>query len=291
MSDELNIDVPFLLGMMRLHEQEQLQDPHALADWIEARLDQGLCWFDHADIYGDRKGETLFGEALRVRPSLVQRVHIVTKASIITPARDTSPYAVKHYDSSPEYLSAAIDGSLQRLGVERIDHFLLHRPDPLMDAAATAEALDTAIEAGKIYAVGVSNFYPEQWRRLQACMRHKLASHQLQLSLAYPEPLFDGLFDALIADGLRPMAWSPLGGGMVFEDVLGESLERLSQGFATTSSGLAMAWLRALPGNPVPVVGTLKESRIDELLSGARLRIDRPTWFALLEEARSQRVA
>lgn len=291
MSDELNINVPFLLSMMRLHEQEHLQDPHALADWIEARIDQGLDWFDHADTYGDQQGETLFGEALRVRPALAKRVRTVTKASIITPPRDSSRYAVKHYDSSPAYLNAAIDASLSRLGVERIDHFLLHRPDPLMDAAATADALDTAIEAGKIAAVGVANFYPEQWRRLQTCMKHRLTSHQLQLSLAHPEPLFDGLFDALIADGLRPMAWSPLGGGTVFEDVLGESLERCSKHFFTTSSGLALAWLRALPGHPVPVIGTLKETRIDELLSGARLRIDRPTWFALLEEARGERVA
>ncbi|GGX86872.1 aryl-alcohol dehydrogenase [Litchfieldella qijiaojingensis] len=291
MNEDLRIEVPFLVGMMRLHEREALHDPNALADWIEARLDQGLTWFDHADIYGDRKGETLFGDALRARPGLAARVRIVTKACIVTPSRDTSPYGVKHYDSSPDYLSAAIDASLTRLGVERLDHFLLHRPDPLMDAAATGGALDAAIDAGKIGAVGVSNFLPEQWRRLQASMRHPLVSHQLQLSLAHPEPLFDGLYDALLADGMRPMAWSPLGGGTVFEDVLGESLARLAQDFTTSSAGLALAWLRGLPGHPVPVIGTLREQRIDELLSGACIRLDRPTWFALLEEARSQRVA
>lgn len=291
MSDDLQPDMPFLLGMMRLHEQDELHDPLKLADWIEARLDQGLCWFDHADIYGDHQAETQFGAALRARPSLIPRVRIVTKACIVTPSRDTSPYGVKHYDSSPGYLEAAIDASLTRLGVERLDHFLLHRPDPLMDAEATAQALDSAIDAGKIGAIGVSNFLPEQWRRLQAAMHHPLLIHQLQLSLAHPEPLFDGLYDALLADGMRPMAWSPLGGGMVFEDVLGASLERLATDFSASSAGLALAWLRALPGNPVPVIGTFKEQRIEELLAGACIEIDRPTWFALLEEARSQRVA
>ncbi|MDR5904404.1 aldo/keto reductase [Franzmannia qiaohouensis] len=290
-SDAPQIDAPFLLGMMRLHEREELHAPERLADWIEARLDQGLDWFDHADIYGDRRAETLFGDALRARPSLAARVKIVTKASIVTPGRDPSSYGVKHYDSSPAYLNAAIDAALTRLGVARLDHFLLHRPDPLMDVEATAGALDDAIDAGKLGAVGVSNFLPEQWRRLQGAMRHRLTCHQLQLSLAHPEPLFDGLFDALTRDGLRPLAWSPLGGGVVFEDVLGECLSRLSPQFETSAAGLALAWLRALPGSPVPVIGTLRGERIEELKDGAKLTLERSTWYALLEEARSERVA
>ncbi|QJQ96082.1 MULTISPECIES: aldo/keto reductase family oxidoreductase [Halomonadaceae] len=291
MSEPALLDAPFMLGMMRLHESDSLRTPERLADWIEARLDQGLCWFDHADIYGDRLGETLFGEALRVRPGLASRVRIVTKAGIVTPARDTSRFAIKHYNSSAAYITQAIDSALARLGVERLDHFLLQRHDPLMEAEATARALDDAIDSGKIGAVGVANFLPEQWRRLQACMHYRLSSHQLQLSLAHPEPLFDGLYDAMIRDGLKPMAWSPLGGGIVFEDVLGESLSNLAPQFGTSSAGLALAWLRGLPGKPVPIVSTLKEERIDELLGGAGLALDRPTWFALLEEARSERVA
>ncbi|SDL21941.1 Predicted oxidoreductase [Modicisalibacter muralis] len=284
-------DVPFLLGMMRLHESHELQEPDRLADWIEARLDDGLHWFDHADIYGDRQGETLFGRALKKRPALKTRVRIVTKAGIVLPARDDSGFEVKHYDTSPVYLNAAIDAALARLGVERLEHFLIHRPDPLMDVAATAEALDDAIDAGKVGAVGVSNFLPEQWRHLQRAMRHRLGAHQLELSLARPEPLFDGLYEALINDGQQPLAWSPMGGGSVFEDVLGSALERLASDFDVSSAGLALAWLRRLPGQPVPVVGTLKERRIGELVHDSALTLDRATWFALLEEARSQRVA
>lgn len=293
MSDNGNqpaFDVPFLLGMMRLHESHELSDPTRLADWIEARLDDGLHWFDHADIYGDRGGETLFGQALAKRPALKARVNIVTKAGIVLPARDAA-FGVKHYDTSPAYLESAVDAALARLGVERLDHFLIHRPDPLMDVAATAEALDNAIDAGKVGAIGVSNFLPEQWRHLQRAMRHRLGVHQLELSLARPEPLFDGLYDALINDGQQPLAWSPMGGGSVFEDVLGSALERLASDFSVSAAGLALAWLRRLPGQPVPVVGTLKERRIGELVRDGSLALDRPTWFALLEEARSQRVA
>ncbi len=284
-------DVPFLLGMMRLHESHELQTPDRLADWIEARLDDGLHWFDHADIYGNRAGETLFGQALKRRPALKSRLRVVTKAGIVLPVRDGSGFEVKHYDTSPAYLEAAVDDALARLGVERLDHFLIHRPDPLMDVAATAASLDAIVDAGKVGAIGVSNFLPEQWRRLQDAMRHRLTAHQLELSLARPTPLFDGLYDAVIHDGQQPLLWSPLGGGSVFEDVLGAALERLAGDVDATPAGVALAWLRRLPGAPVPVVGTLRPQRIAELAGDAHLSLDRPTWFALLEEARSQRVA
>ncbi|WP_355661750.1 aldo/keto reductase [Halomonas salifodinae] len=284
-------DVPLILGMMRLHEARDLQDPERLADWIEARLDQGLDWFDHADIYGDGQGEALFGAALKGRPGLASRVRIVTKASIVTPQRDASGYAVKHYDASPTYLSAAIDAALARLGVERLDHFLLHRPDPLMDVEATGRALDDAVAAGKIAAAGVSNFLPEQWRRLQGAMHHKLTVHQLELSLGHSAPLFDGSYDALLRDGLAPLAWSPLGGGSVFEDRLGRVLAAEAEAHGCSPGALALAWLRRLPGGPVPVVGTLKPERLEALLQAPEPALAPPPWYALLEAARCHRVA
>ncbi|MDW5378306.1 aldo/keto reductase [Halomonas sp. HP20-15] len=290
MSDPLAFDAPFLLGMMRLHNAYELSTPTALADWLEARLDEGLHWFDHADIYGSRECETRFGEALRARPALASRVRVVAKVNIVLPGLDDSGFAVKHYDTTPGYLSASIDASLARLGVERLDHLLLHRPDPLMEPAETAGALDAAIDAGKVGAVGVSNFMPEQWRRLQRAMRHELYAHQLELSLAHAEPLFDGLYDAVLNDGHRPMAWAPLGGGSVFEDVLGSSLSSLAETLGVSRAGLALAWLRRIPGSPVPVIGTLKASRIQALVTDSNLTIDRATWFMLLEESRGHRV-
>ncbi|WP_136248177.1 aldo/keto reductase [Halomonas borealis] len=291
MSDAPTFDAPFALGMMSLHEAPELHAPERLADWLEARLDQGLHWFDHADIYGDRAGETLFGAALRARPGLARRVRVVTKTDIVTPERDTSPFAVKHYDSSPAYVTRAIDASLERLGVARLDHFLLHRPDPLMDAEATGRALDDAIAAGKIGAAGVSNFPPEAWRRLQGAMHGRLSAHQLQLSLDHPAPLFDGLFDAVVGDGQAPMAWSPLGGGRTLNGPAAPVLHAQAEAFGVSPAGLALAWLRALPGRPLPVIGSLKPERIETLCRDAELTLPRPAWFALLEAARGHEVA
>ncbi|KGE77046.1 aldo/keto reductase [Halomonas salina] len=291
MSHPPTFEAPFALGMMNLHQAPALHAAERLADWIEARLDQGLAWFDHADIYGDRAGERLFGDALRARPGLARRVRVVTKTDIVTPGRDGSPFAVKHYDSSPAYVTQAIDASLARLGVARLDHFLLHRPDPLMDAEATGRALDDAIAAGKIGAAGVSNFLPEAWRRLQAGMHGRLSAHQLQLSLDHSAPLFDGLYDAVIGDGQAPMAWSPLGGGRALDGPAAARLRSQAEAHGVSPAGLALAWLRALPGRPLPVIGSLKPERIETLYRDASLELSRPAWFALLEAARGHEVA
>nr|WP_300306389.1 aldo/keto reductase [Halomonas sp.] len=286
-----SFDVPFALGMMNLAEDTALTRTENLANWIEARLDEGLHWFDHADIYGDRRCETLFGEALRHRPQLAGRVRVVTKTGIITPQRDSSTPGIKHYNCTAAYVTASIDASLQRLGIEHIDHFLIHRPDPLMNAEETAQALDSAIRAGKIGSAGISNFLPETWRRLQAAMQHRLGAHQLQLSLSHSTPLFDGLFDALVGDGQIPMAWSPLGGGQCLSGSLGSTLANMASEHGVSPAGLALAWLRALPGQPLPVIGSLKTSRIQQLTQDANHVIDRSSWFTLLEAARGHEVA
>ena len=283
-------DVPFVLGMMRLHESAEMHRANHLADWIEARLAQGLHWFDHADIYGKGAGETLFGQALRARPALSKRLKVVTKASIANDNPAPGSGEVKHYNASPAYLSQAIDDALNRLSVERIDHFLIHRPDLLMDAEATGRALDSAIEAGKIGAAGVSNHLPGQWRRLQSAMHYPLRANQIELSIAHSTPLFDGSFDDLCADGHAPMAWSPLAGGHLMQGAVHKVLDRLASEYNSTPGALALAWLRTLPNRPAPVVGSVKPERIADMLAGPDT-LPREAWYELLEAARGHCVA
>ncbi|ASK18568.1 aldo/keto reductase [Halomonas sp. N3-2A] len=283
-------DVPFVLGMMRLHEAPEMHQASYLADWIEARIEQGLHWFDHADIYGNGACETLFGHALNTRPGLSKRLKVVTKASIANDNPAHGSGKVKHYNASPDYLSRAIDNALNRLGVERLDHFLIHRPDILMNAEATGRALDDAINAGKIGAAGISNHLPSQWRRLQNAMHHPLRANQIELSINHNAPLFDGSFDDLCADGHWPMAWSPLAGGTLMQGDVGNVLNRVTREQNGTSNALALAWLRSLPGRPIPVVGSVKPERIADMLDGPET-LSRETWYELLEAARGHCVA
>ncbi|WP_438455994.1 aldo/keto reductase [Vreelandella venusta] len=283
-------DVPFVLGMMRLHEAPEMHQASYLADWIEARIEQGLHWFDHADIYGNGACETLFGHALNTRPGLSKRLKVVTKASIANDNPALGSGKIKHYNASPGYLCRAIDNALNRLGVERLDHFLIHRPDLLMNAEATGRALDDAINAGKIGAAGISNHLPSQWRRLQNAMHHPLRTNQIELSISHNAPLFDGSFDDLCADGHAPMAWSPLAGGTLMQGDVGNVLNRVAREQNGTPNALALAWLRSLPSRPTPVVGSVKPERIADMLDGPET-LSRETWYELLEAARGHCVA
>ena len=191
----------------------------------------------------------LFGHALNTRPGLSKRLKVVTKASIANDNPAHGSGKVKHYNASPDYLSRAIDNTLNRLGVERLDHFLIHRPDLLMNAEATGRALDDAINAGKIGAAGISNHLPSQWRRLQNAMHHPLRANQIELSISHNAPLFDGSFDDLCADGHAPMAWSPLAGGTLMQGDVGNVLNRVAREQNGTPNALALAWLRSLPSS------------------------------------------
>lgn len=284
-------DVPLILGLMRMPGYKELARPDSLADWIKRRLDEGLDLFDHADIYGNGECESRFGEALASQPGLAGKIRVITKADIVTAHADGSPWKVKHYNTEADYLRASVDSALKRLKVERIHCFLLHRPDPLMNPEATARVLEDLVAEGKIAHIGVSNFAPEQWRLLQQHCSLPLVCNQIELSLQHTGPLFDGTLEALQRDQQRLLAWSPLGGGRFSEAELDEVLDQSCRETGLTVTGLRVAWLRRLPGTPIPVIGSMRESRIAEALAGARYEMPRALWFRLLEASRGHRVA
>ena len=277
---------PLLLGMMRLLECAELATPQALLGFIERCIERGLNGFDHADIYGLGECEARFGAALRLRPALRQRLQLISKADIVPAAQDVSRWRVKHYDSSARYLTRAVEASLQRLGVEQLHGFLLHRPDPLLQVEEVARALQALVEAGKVDWIGLSNAEPLHWQVLGREL--PLRCNQIELSLAAQQAVWDGRLQALQADGLQVLAWSPLAGGR-FAPALQQELEQVAAALQATPMQVALAWLRRLPGRPLPILGSLRESRIEKALAGAELQLDAPTWFYLAEAARGMR--
>lgn len=284
-------ETPPILGMMRLLDYPDLTRPAKLADWISARLDEGLNLFDHADIYGGGECERLFGDALRACPALAGRVRVITKAGIVPAGQDGSPWRVKHYRAEAGYLAQAIDRALSALAVEQLDTFLVHRPDPLMQAGDVARVLEAAVSAGKVRQIGVSNFLPEQWRWLARHTRLPLVCNQSQLSLTHSGPLFDGTLEAQLTDGMRWLAWSPLGGGTLAERIPEDLLDIARQETGLDETALAIAWLHQIPGTPVPVLGSLNPERIRSALRGARSLLPRTLWYRLLEAVRNTPVA
>ena len=177
---------------------------------VEAALEAGVTLFDTADIYGPDNGEpfgaaeALLGQVLRESPALRGKMVLATKGGIVigTP-----------YDSSAAYLERAIDASLRRLGVERVELWQIHRPDILTHPQEVARALEKAHATGKIVAVGVSNFTVSQTAALQQFLPVPLASTQPELSALALDPIRSGLLDQAIMMDLAVLAWSPLAGG------------------------------------------------------------------------------
>lgn len=290
-TDRFTPETPLILGMMRLLDYPGLTRPAELADWISARLDQGLNLFDHADIYGGGECERLFGAALRAHPELASKVRVITKAGIVPASQDTSHWQVNHYQAEAGYLSEAIDKALSSLAVEQLDTFLIHRPDPLMQAEDVVRALEAAVSAGKVRQIGVSNFLPEQWRWLAGHTRLPLVCNQSQLSLAHSGPLFDGTLEAHLADRMQWLAWSPLGGGDLANRIPPDLLDTVREDTGLDETALAIAWLRQIPGAPIPVLGSLNPHRIQSALRGCQVPLSRPIWYRLLEAVRHTPVA
>lgn len=282
------VEQPLLLGMMRLAQYPELAQPQALLGFLERCVEHGLSGFDHADIYGAGECEAHFGAALKLQPALRQQIQLIGKADIVPAAQDRSRWGVKHYNTQAAYLTEAVEGSLKRLGVERLDGFLLHRPDPLLRVDEVARALNDLVGSGKIGWLGVSN---AELLQCQVLARElPLRCNQIELSLQAQAAAWDGRLHGMESEGLQVLAWSPMAGGR-FVPALQNVLEEVGAALGATANQVALAWLRKLPGNSVPILGSLRWDRIEEALLGANLQLDTPTWFYLAEAARGHEVA
>ena len=275
-------------GVWRLSQADDSSVSANLAR-IDACLAQGISTFDHADIYGDYRCEALFGQAIKARPSLREQIEIVTKTDIMLRSSQWPGTRVKHYDTSAAHVQASVERSLQRIGVDVIDLLLIHRPDPLCDAQALGACLDGLIDAGKVRAVGVSNYQPWDVDLLQSRMRHRLQTNQIELSLVHVDPLSNGQMAHAQTHRMPVMAWSPLGGGRLFAQTgSGRLLDRLGQlarDCGADTSAVAVAWLLHHPAGVIAVMGSNRLERIKTFAQSQQVPMDRQTWFELYELA------
>jgi predicted oxidoreductase len=258
-------------------------DVQARVRWIEQCLDLGVSSFDHADIYGGYSVEELFGEALRAEPSLRRRVQVVTKCGIrlVSPARPF--HRVKSYDTSRAHVMASVDASLEALGVERIDLLLIHRPDALMDPDELADTFRALLAAGKVEHFGVSNHAPSQLAMLRR--RHPVATNQIEFSALQMRALADGTLDQCVDLGIRPMAWSPLGGGRLLtgsdEQALRVrgALEAVARRHGISPVTAAYAWILRHPARPLPIAGTQRIEALREAIAALDVRLTAEDWY------------
>lgn len=283
-----------VLGLMRISEMTVDQ----VEELIESALAVGINAFDIADCYGHGECERILGEVLKRRPDLREKMWIQSKCGI-------RMEDFTYFDFSKEHILEAVDGILERLGVDYIDSLLLHRPDALMEPEEIAEAFDILKDQGKVIDFGVSNQNPMMMELIKKDVKQPLVANQLQLSAAFT-PSFDAGFhvnmkqdagivrDSSIFEYCRLndvviQAWSVLqfdyfGGVFLGSEKypeLNRDLERLAEKYQVTPSTIAIAWVLRYPAQMQAVIGTTKSERVAQAAKAADIVLTRKEWYEI----------
>ncbi len=232
--------------------------------------------------------EELLGRVLTDTPGLRDLMMLATKGGITPPVP---------YDSSPTYLRHACEASLRRLQVDTIDLYQIHRPDLLAHPAEVAAILDELVTAGKVRAIGVSNFTPAQSRALQAHLDTRLATTQPEFSPLALDAITDGTFDLAMESGMVPLAWSPLAGGRLAGDVSRDDhrahavaavCDRVAGEHGTNRTAILLAWAMQHPAGVVPIVGTQQPERIRDSARAVDVELSASEWYEILVAGRGE---
>lgn len=322
--------------------------PARAAAVLDAALAAGVTVLDTADIYGGGDSERAVGAALAaLAPETRRRIRVQTKCGIVlpgtTPPGAAAPAPTVRYDSSPAHLRASLAASLERLGADRVDTLLIHRPDVLTPVEDTVRAFLDEREAGRVDRLGVSNLpldralrVHEALRRLSAdgtgldCVQIELGLHRRALveaavlanhDSAVPTSGAAGLPQWCRDEGIALQAWGPLGQGRYtrarrpsVEVPAGPAADRpegdptgdpahearspeqeaavvvaeIAERLGVPGEAVVLGWLRRLPWDVRPVVGTMDPARLaacaraDEASRG----LDHADWYRLLTAAR-----
>lgn len=263
------------------------------ASVVEAAVDLGMNLIDQADVYGFDWGgagfgacEEMLGRVFAARPGLRDRVVLATKGGIMpgTP-----------YDSSASYLVSACEASMRRLGVDMIDLYQIHRPDPFAHPAEVAGALMSLRDRGLVTSFGVSNHTPSQTRALQAHLDMALISTQPEFSVAHLDPLTDGTLDLCNETGMVPLAWSPLAGGRVLtgdglRPELITVLDELADRHGVGRDAVAVAFVLHHPSRPNAIVGSQSIDHLQSVARATSVSLERRDLFRIIEASTGERL-
>jgi len=279
------------LGCMRISGMTNQE----ISTLIHTARDEGINFFDHADVYGDGKSEEKFSEAVNMNPSLREKMILQTKCGI----RKGS------FDFSKEHILEAVDGSLKRLRTEYIDVLLLHRPDALVEPEEVAEAFTILETKGKVKYFGVSNQNPMQIELLCKFVKQKIHFNQLQLSITNTSMIDAGITvnmqidrsvnrDGGILDYCRLkeiiiQPWSPFQYGF-FEGVflnnpkfpeLNAKINAIAADKSVTNTAIAIAWLLRHPAHMQPIIGTTNPQRVKDSCQASGVTLSREEWYQI----------
>jgi aryl-alcohol dehydrogenase-like predicted oxidoreductase len=254
---------------------------------IERALERGVNVIDTADIYGNGHNEDLVGRAIKAK-----------RGSVVLATKFGNVIGKGTVDGRPEYVAAACEASLKRLGIETIDLYYQHRVDPKVPIEETVGAMKKLIDQGKVRALGLSEAHPDTIRRAHKV--HAIAAVQTEYSILYREVAEETL-KVTRALGISFVAYSPLGRGIltgatrsageiakgdrrgIHPRYQGENftrnlklvkrIEALAREKNCTPSQLVLAWLLAQGRDIVPIPGTKRIERLEENLGALEVKL------------------
>jgi aryl-alcohol dehydrogenase-like predicted oxidoreductase len=224
---------------------------------LRRAVELGVNFIDTADSYGPYVSEELIAEALYPYPA---GLVIATKGGWNRPG----PNQWTH-DASPEHLRKAVEGSLKRLRLERIDVYQLHVPDPVIPFEASVETLAQLKNEGKIRLVALSNVTQEHIERARKIV--PIVSVQNRYSFADRE--WDYVVNYCERNVIAFIPWFPLGAGKV----AGEVLQRIAQARSASPTQIALAWLLHRSPIMLPIPGTSSVEHLEQNVAAASLRL------------------
>lgn len=284
-------------GTWRALDEKEAATPAHLLARLKKCLDLGITTVDTAEIYGLYRVEEALGEALKLDPGVKKRIELVTKCGIYVPCSFHPERKVAHYNVTAARIVKSAEKSLRLIDTDCLDLLLVHRPDWLTSADETAEGLNRLLKEGKIRSAGVSNYNVHQFDLLSSRMDQPLVTNQIEFGLLCMDPIYDGTADQCQRLRIRPMAWSPLGGGRLFDEtseasarVRAKARELSAKYGGASADQLAYAWIMAHPSGALPVIGTNKLDRIATAAGAAGIELEREDWYALWEAAQGQQI-
>jgi pyridoxine 4-dehydrogenase len=240
-------------------------DKQAAIATLQKAIELGVNLIDTADSYGPTVSEELIAEALQPYPA---DLVIATKGGWERPG----PNQWTH-NASPKHLAGALEGSLKRLRVERIDIYQLHAPDNVISFEASVEALAKLREQGKIRHVGLSNVTREHIKRARKIV--PIVSVQNRYSFADRES--DFIVNYCEENDIAFLPWAPIGQGKTAHDAVAQVAQQLH----ATPIQVALAWLLQRSEVILPIPGTASVKHLEENVASAALELP-PTAFEML---------
>lgn len=273
-------------GYWRAHEWGLDAEGHLRM--IHELLEMGVDTFDHAACYGGFGTESAFGHALKKEPSLREKMVIVSKCGIVFPNSRIPSMRSHHYDNSWQHIVWSAERSIEMLNCDYLDLLLIHRPSPCANPQEIASAFDELRARDMVRHFGVSNYSVPKLRMLQSYCNQPLITNQIEISALHLKPFEDGTMDDLLERRCRPMAWSPLGGGRLF-DANDEQAKRVADALLavgerhdeTRLDTLAYAWLLAHPIGMAPIVGSRQIARTRNAVDALEIDFTEEEWLSV----------